>query len=417
MADRLVLRGCGCIEGPKLVFRPDVDLVVEDGTVAAIGEGRGSGEGVDARGLVAIPGLIDAHTHLGDAAFAGRGFGLTPESLLWPPDGLRHRWMQEAGREAVVAGMRRALQSMLAAGTVAFADFREQGADGVVQLREAMAGVPIFGMIFGRFSRFPVQSPGELARNSGGLGDDQLSEIDDVLQVADGFSPLWANDVTDRGLAEIAQRVRLRGGRLATHAGETGDYRRISSERTGRGDVERVIREVQPDFIVHMTVATREEFRLLAQADTPAVMCPRTQGALGHGIPPMMLARETGVTIALGTDNAMLSSPDMLAEMSFYSRAIRGVSGDVSRPTAREMLATTTTDAASTLGISDTHGQLAVGRPATFVLVDMASCRLRSFTDPITALVTATESADVMETYVNGRLAYRSPRMAWRGAE
>lgn len=416
MMRRLILRDCGCIEGRTLEFRAGVDIVIEDGTVIDIGPGLAHGEGVDARGLVAVPGLINAHTHLGDAALAGRGLGIAPESLLWPPDGLRHQWMAEVGRDAVVTGMRRAMQSMLAAGTVAFADFREQGADGVTQLREAMAGLPIRGIAFGRFGSFPIQGAPELQTNTAGLTDAQLAEIDVVLDVAEGFSPLWANDATDRALEQIAQRVRARHGRLATHAGETPEYRRISAERTGIGDVERIMRHVRPDFIVHMTAGTPDEFHLLAEHDTPAVMCPRTQAILGNGIPPITLARDAGVTVALGTDNAMLTPPDMLAEMTFYSRAIRAVTGEVSRPSAREMLATTTTAAAETLGLSDTHGQISVGRPATIFLVDMTSPRLQSFNDPIAALVTAAESGDVVATYVDGLPAYESAAITQRGA-
>lgn len=412
MTDRLVLRHCGCLEGSGLVWRPDVDIVVEDGAIAAIGAGIGGDEGIDATGLVAVPGLINAHTHLGDAALAGRGMGIAPDDLLWPPDGYRHRWMAQLDPDALVLGMRRALQAMLAAGTVAFADFREQGVAGAQQLRQAMVGLPITGLIYGRFARFPVQSDAELLANSAGLDVIRLSEIDAVLGVADGFSPLWANDATDAALEQIAQRVRERGGRLATHAGETPRYRELSLQRAGLGDVERVVRYIKPDFIVHMTAATDEEFEILAAHSTPAVMCPRTQAILGNGIPPITTALAHGVSVALGTDNAMLSSPDMLAELRFSTRAIRGSTREVTRPSAREMLATVTTGAAEALGLSATHGRIAVGRPATFFLLDMTTPRLASFSDPIAAIVTAAEAADVAATYVDGQPAVTTARLA-----
>ena len=41
------------------------DLAVSDGRIAAIGAGFDGGEVVDARGLVVMPGAIDAHVHFG----------------------------------------------------------------------------------------------------------------------------------------------------------------------------------------------------------------------------------------------------------------------------------------------------------------------------------------------------------------
>ncbi|MEO7127240.1 MAG: amidohydrolase family protein [Nakamurella sp.] len=414
MPNRHIFRNVGCIDGPDLQFRSGVDIVIEDGIITEVAVGAAHGDGEDASGLVAVPGLINAHTHLGDAALAGRGNGIDPDSLLWPPDGLRHQWMAEVGRAHVVAGMRDAAKSMLAAGTVAFADFREQGVDGVRQIREALDGLPLLSIVFGRFGTFPMHTDSALRANADGLTQAQLREIDAVLEIADGFSPLWANDTTDRGLAEISERVRAKSGRLATHAGETPQYRALSMLRAGSGDVERVTEYVKPDFIVHMTAATPAEFRILADNDIPVVMCPRTQAALGNGIPPMLMALDCGVTVVLGTDNAMVTSPDMLAEMTFYSRALRAENGSALRPTAVQMLATTTTAAARTLGISATHGHIDIGRPATFFFLDMSTPRLRHFVDPVVALVTAAESGDVVSTYIDGSLVHSLLR---RGGE
>lgn len=403
METSFCIRDCSVIVGADLSLRTGVDLVVQGGVVAEIGPGAAKGSGPSCPDLVVFPGLLNAHTHLGDACLAGRGFGRDPDSLLWPPDGLRHRWMAEEGRAAVVRGMRNALSHAAASGTVAVADFRENGLDGVRQLREAAADVGVQAIIFGRHEHFPLHSDAELEANTAELSADQLAEIDRVLDEADGFSPLWANDTTDRGLAQTARLVRGRGKRLATHAGETARYRETSRRRTGAGDVERILRYVAPDFIVHMTSATRDEFRLLAAADTPVVMCPRTQAALAIGIPPMLDALDEGVTVALGTDNAMATPPDILGEMVFYARALRAQAHDATRPTAKQLLTAATLAPAAMLGLEDTHGQIDVGRPATFFLFDTSASHLRDFRDPITALVAVGQSADVAATVVAGQ--------------
>lgn len=405
---RLILRDVDCVTGEDLQVTFGVDVVIEDGVITEIGAGAGRGEGLSLPGHAIVPGLINCHTHIGDAAFAGRGFGNDPQSLLWPPEGLRHQWMAAASPELVVAGMRAAVEAMLATGTVAFADFREQGAVGVRQLHEATAGLPITALAFGRHAHFPLHSEADLEANSVGLSEEQLAEIASVLDSADGFSPLWANDTTDRGLAQTAAITRRLGKRLATHAGETPHYRELSKARAGRSDVTRAIETLQPDFIVHMTCGTEAEFDELAAAGVPVVMCPRTQAALGIGVPPMLTAIDRGVTVGLGTDNAMMSTPDLLGEMSFFARALRAVTGDVARPTARQLLAAATTDAARILGLQDRLGHLATGREATFLVLDMTTPVLRHVEDPVVAVTMLATRADVRAVVIAGALAHGS---------
>ena len=54
-----------------------------------------------------MPGMINCHTHLEDAALKELNFGVPVDvNVLFEPDGLRHTRMAELGRERVVAGMR-----------------------------------------------------------------------------------------------------------------------------------------------------------------------------------------------------------------------------------------------------------------------------------------------------------------------
>ncbi|MEP6525566.1 MAG: dihydroorotase [Nocardioidaceae bacterium] len=54
------------ISGPSILGEKPTDLMIRDGVVAAIGHDASSGkaESIDAAGLVALPGLVDLHTHL-----------------------------------------------------------------------------------------------------------------------------------------------------------------------------------------------------------------------------------------------------------------------------------------------------------------------------------------------------------------
>src|SRR5881628_209664 len=81
-----------------------------------------------AEGLI-VPGLWNAHTHLGDAIVTQELKG-TLEELVAPPHGLKHRVLAKAKDTAVIAAMRRAMATMVRTGTTGFADFREGGLKG-----------------------------------------------------------------------------------------------------------------------------------------------------------------------------------------------------------------------------------------------------------------------------------------------
>ncbi|SJN22657.1 Dihydroorotase [Microbacterium esteraromaticum] len=59
------------IEGVQLLGRDSADIVIENGLIAEIGTGlsRSGARVIDAAGLVALPGLVDLHTHLREPGF------------------------------------------------------------------------------------------------------------------------------------------------------------------------------------------------------------------------------------------------------------------------------------------------------------------------------------------------------------
>src|SRR5207247_9428843 len=75
-----------------------------------------------AEGLI-MPGLWNAHTHLGDAIVTQELKG-TIEELVAPPHGLKHRVLAKAKDAAVISAMRRAMATMVRTGTTGFSDFR-----------------------------------------------------------------------------------------------------------------------------------------------------------------------------------------------------------------------------------------------------------------------------------------------------
>ncbi len=245
-----------------------------------------------AEGLI-LPGLWNAHTHLGDAVVTQELRG-TLEELVAPPHGLKHRVLAKAKDEAVIAAMRRAMATMLRTGCTGFSDFREGGLKGLKLIYAALAALPLHGVVLGRPS---------------GLAYDR-QEVSGILRASDGIAVSSYIDWPAAELEKLAADVRREGKIFALHC----------SERV-REDIDEVL-DLKPAFLVHMVQATDADLERCADADVPIVVCPRSNAFFGMtpDIPRMLRA---GVELRLGTDNAMINGPSMINEIEFAYRIAR----------------------------------------------------------------------------------------------
>ncbi len=318
-------------------------VIDDDGLIDRIEE-----EDVDSEAIL-LPGFVNAHTHLGDSIAKGAGEGLSLEALVAPPDGLKHRLLEEADRAELVRGMRRSLRYMTAGGTAACLDFREGGVYGVRALREAARGLDIDVLALGRGSI-------------------------EAMEESDGFGASGANDgVFDRERTATREAGKLFG----IHAGEVD-----------ASDVNPAI-DLDPDFLVHAVHLEELHLDRIEDRGLPVVVCPRSNQATGVGFPPVeALAERT--TVALGTDNVMTNSPSMFREMATLERLT-----DLG---SREVLRMATVNGAEVAGLE--YGPIAEGRFARIAVVDGGSDNLAGALDPVRAIVRRAGVADVEELLV-----------------
>ncbi|PKK85632.1 MAG: deaminase [Thermoplasmata archaeon HGW-Thermoplasmata-1] len=241
----------------------------------------------DRSGVLIIPPPINMHTHVGDAFIAERGIELPRDimELVAPPHGLKHRLLAEAGDDEVTNGIEKCIGLMENRGTAAFCDFREGGRKGAALLLDAASG----------FSTAPFV----LGRPAGTNYD--VCELEGILKIADGIGISSMSDWDYDELQKVADHAKRSGKLFALHA----------SERV-REDIDLIL-ALMPDFLVHMAKGTRDDFGKLATAGVPVVVCPRSNEFFGIWT-PLCEMLDAGVEVMLGTDNAMLFEPDILAE-------------------------------------------------------------------------------------------------------
>ena len=347
--------------GDNLELADEVTIVVEGETIADVLREQ-LDDGEDLQGALVIPAFVDAHTHIGDTAAKELGIGLKVEAAVAPPNGLKHRFLRSLSREELVASMRQGMLEMLKSGIAAFGDFREEGLEGVLALKEAAQGLPIKPVILGR----------PIADANKGLEVIQ-EEVRQILEVADGLGISSVNVFPVEIMHEF--RNLLKDKLLAIHIAESPRSAVRSFEKYGKSEIARAL-EFEPDLMIHLTNATDEDLKLLSEHKQPIACCPRTNCLLGDGIPPLAAMLKSKINFGLGTDNMMFSSPDMFREMDFASRVSRGVSKDPTCVESRSFLQAATKKGADALQIGSKFGTIAKGKSASFLVLNPNS---RSF--------------------------------------
>ena len=356
---------------------------------------------------VILPAMVNAHTHMGDAFIADGATRMTLEEGFFRPEGFKYRQLATVDPEDQLTAMCAALRTMARSGTIAHFDFREQGPHGARLLRSASEMTGVASIILGQIAQLPFTAK-QLVANCDPLPESAADEFRELLTIADGVSESTINDLTDMAWRSLRQWTESSGKLRAIHCLENAGYREESRRITGRGDLERALDVFDPQIIVHLTVADDEEIDLLAQSNAVAVLNPRANAALGLPLPPVRKLLEAGVPLLLGTDNGLLNSPNMLAELDFTYRLAKSQYGNAIDPDPGRILAMATSNIRF-LEAPGLPGYIAVGMPANCLVVDGAAAHLRYSRNLHAALLTRTTPADVLATFRQGRLLYQRP--------
>ena len=271
-------------------------VLIRDGRVrevGAVGTDPARGREHKVRGIV-VPAPVNGHTHLGDAISVREPPPGPVATLVRPPNGYKFRLLRDASRETKLHGLRGAFARMAADGVAAVIDFREEGTEGVRLFREAIRDFPIRPVVLGR----PLERPVERA------------ELADLLSVADGVGLSSALEETPATRDAVARACRRRGKRYGLHASEAR-----------REDPDSFLHP-RPDLVIHLAKATTDDLAAVRDAKVTVAVCPRSNALFGRQ-PDLASMERLGVSVLLGTDNAMFHAPSIWRELEFAYVATR----------------------------------------------------------------------------------------------
>jgi len=328
---------------------------------------EGEIEEVDGRGLCAIPGLVDCHTH---ACFAGdrleefalRAGGASYEELHAAGGGIMStvRATRAAGELALAEAVRKHRGWMLRAGTATFEAKSGYGLDLETELAslravKAAGGVPTW---LGAHAVPPEFDDADAYL------DFALAEVlpaaAEIAEAADVF--------LERGAFDVAQARRY----LTACAGAGLRLRLHGDQFTEQGAVPLAI-ELGARSVDHLEATGDEGVAALGKSDVAAVLLPASALFLGRPMPQGRDFVDEGAIVTLATDfnpgSAFCESLPLVCSLAATQVGL----------SPAEALAACTVNAAHVLARSDRRGRLAPGYDADVTLLEAPDWRYLAY--------------------------------------
>lgn len=357
---------------------------------------------ISGRHRLAMPGLVNAHTHCAMTIMRNAADDLP-----------LHKWLFERifpmedimTNDDVYWGTQLGVAEMLKSGTTAMADM-------YLHMDSAARAVAETGMKV-NLSRSPLEFHSE-----GGLtAIDTFDNMRRFHREWDGKSEgrikvyvevhsTYLFDIESlRRASDLAKELKTG---IHIHLLETAKERKDSFEKYGKSPLEICVETGIFDVPVigaHLVHLSDEDISILHKYGVNAAHNPTSNLKLGSGISPVPLMLEAGVNIALGTDGAASNNNlNMFEEMHMASLLHKGVAQNPELITARQVVQMATVNGANAIGFGSEVGVLKVGMKADLILLDTDKPHMTPLNDPYSAVVYSAQGSDVDTVIVDGNI-------------
>ena len=351
----------------------DAYVLCEGDRIAVVGRERdlrprsGEVEELDGRGLSAVPGLVDCHTHAcfaGDRVeeFALRAAGATYEELHAAGGGILAtvRATRAAGEDELARAVARHAGWMLQAGTTTFEAKSGYGLDRETELAQLRAirragGAPTW---LGAHAVPPEHADADAYLEF--LLTEVLPSAAPLAEAADVFLERGAFDAAHA--RRYLQACKQAGLGLRLH----GD------QFTEAGAIPLAI-ELGARSVDHLEATGPGGVAALAESGVVGVLLPASALFLGRPLPPARALVDAGAAVALATDfnpgSAFCESLPLVCSLACTQLGLAPA----------EALAACTVNAAHVLDRAGSKGRLAPGFAADLVLLDTSDWRYLAY--------------------------------------
>lgn len=365
---------------------------------------------IEGTGMVAIPGLINCHTHLATSVLRCFTDDLTNKEAL---EALLQKEAKMDSRSAKAAALL-SIAECLRFGVTSVSDLyyypnatAQAVAESGIKANLALSSYRYID----QNEEFDFET------------DEQCRELQKVVDKWHGYdngrikidAGIFAEYTSNYPLWEsLAGYASEKGLGMQLHLSETRNEVDSCLDRTGMTPGELLACHrlfAVPATASGCTFLESEEAKMLGKKKVSAVALPLSAAKNGQPCAPITDLVKAGMNVALGTDGAIQAGNlDMFEVMRGAAMSVRASKGDPSALPSSAALMMATFCGAQAQGRAQECGMLKEGMDADLVLVDFTAPHLMPCHNVLTGLVYAAKGGDVAMTMVRGNILYQNGR-------
>ena len=407
----LLIRNCQVLQVSKAAqvdILRNQDILVDGNRIEAV-QATGQVDAshfrqvIDARGMLAMPGLINTHSHVPMVIFRGLAEDVSIEK--WFND---YMWPLESNlqEDDVYWGMLLGLAEMVESGVTSVADhyfYMDRAAEAV---EKAGARALLGWAIFGSQGKAAIENTAEFVRRYNGAAEGRIRAW---------MAPHAPYTCDDDFLRATVQRAQELGVGIHIHVSETMGQTEVSLQRRGITPIQ-VIEQVGilelPTILAHVCGALPEDIEILSRYPTGIAHAPKTYLKLAMGAAPVLEFRQAGIPIGLATDGAVSNNTlDIWESLRLMVMTQKSRVGTPEVMTIPEALYIATRESARVFGLPDQLGAIEPQYLADFILVDLSGVHHQPLHSVTASLVYGARASDVQTVVVNGKVLMRDRQL------
>ena len=388
----------------------DAYIAIKDGKISYIGTEAPQEQAekvIDGRGMIAMPGLVNTHSHAAMSLMRG-----------YADDYVLQEWLNDhvfpiEGKlvgEDVYWAMLWAQAEMLATGTIAYTD--------MYMHLPKMAQAAVDGGLYANISNGAMCfNPAGYCFDTDGVTGQNREVLERFHQADNGRVKLdvsiHAEYTSFPGLwQDFSAYAAENGLNMHIHLSETRAEHENCIAKYGKTPA--AILAENGVFNTRATAAhcvwvSDADMDLLREKQVTVAHNPVSNLKLASGIAPVARMLEKGVNVALGTDGVCSNNNhDLFEEIKLAALLQKGVSGDPRLVPAQQALKMATRAGAFAQGREQEIGQLKEGFDASLILVDTGKPGLYPVHNPVSTLAYSARGGDVYLTMIRGKVLYEN---------
>lgn len=353
---------------------------------------------IDGQNKVAMPGLINAHTHIGMSLLRNYADDLPLHEWLtqkiWPVEA-------KLTAEDVYWGSLLSMVEMIQSGTTTFCDmyfFMDQVGKGLEE--SGIRGILTRGIIeeSGK-EKEKLDDTRELYKNWHGKGEGRI-KVMVAPHAPYTCSPAYLEDVMDLA-HELDTGIHI-------HLSETKKEVEDSYKTYGKSPIKHVYDLglfKLPTIAAHCVHVDESDIKILRENNVSPVNNPSSNLKLASGFAPIDEMLKFGVNVSLGTDGSSSNNNlNMFEEIHLASIVNKAVNMDAVSVPAITALKMATINGAKALLWDKEIGSIEIGKKADVILIDMDKSHLYPRHNIISSLAYSVQGSDVDTVIVDGKI-------------